>query len=193
MKYLVAVGLLLAVLVAGCAQPPQYEPITEISIPGHQQIYAFNNDIRQSILVKAESEQEIRGLFESSRHINVVFNGTDEMDNGMFRIALIDISAKIPFYFAAQGKETAMDIYYFLTDNGTQWYDYKEDPINEPALSGLTLWLKGPATGATETSVTLQGNTVVLQGTDLRNVSLAADKLTLIVFGINNLTDIKKV
>ena len=192
MKHLVFVGLLLvSVLAAGCVQ--QEMPITEIEIPGHPQIYAFNNDIRQSILVKAENEKEIHAIFQNERRLNIVFNGTDELDNGMFRIALIDISSKIPFYFAAEGRTTNIDIYYFLTDNGTQWYNSTNEPIAEPPLAGLTLWLKGPATGATDTSVSLQNKTVLLQGTSQKNVSLAADKLTLVVFGINNLTDIEKV
>ncbi len=191
MKHLLVVGLLLvSALAAGCVQ--QDTPIMEISAPGHPQIYAFNNDIRQSMLVKAENQKEIRDLFQNERHIDIVFNGTDELDNGMFRIALIDISSKIPFYFAAEGRATNIDIYYFLADNGTQWYNSTNEPIAEPPLRGLTLWLKGPATGATGTSVSLQGKTVLLQGMSQKNVSLAADKLTLVVFGINNLTDIKK-
>ena len=193
MKYLIIAGLFLSVLIAGCTQPPQYEPIREINVAGHPQVYAFGNDIRQSILVKAESEKEIHDLFQNERRLNIVFNGTDELDNGMFRIALIDISSKIPFYFAAEGRTTNIDIYYFLTDNGTQWYNSTNEPIAEPPLAGLTLWLKGPATGATDTSVSLQNKTVLLQGTSQKNVSLAADKLTLVVFGINNLTDIEKV
>ncbi len=182
-------ALIAIVLAAGCVQ--QEQPITEISIPGHAQIYTFSNDIRQSILVKAENEQEIHSLFQNERHVNIVFNGTDELDNGMFRIALIDINAKIPFYFASQGKGTTIDVYYFISDNVTQWYNFRSEPIPEPELSGLTLWLRGPATGATETSITLQGKTVLLQGTSQKNLSLAADKLVLIVFGINSIADIK--
>ncbi|MBI4170158.1 MAG: hypothetical protein HY514_00550 [Candidatus Aenigmarchaeota archaeon] len=184
-------ALIAVVLVAGCVQ--QDLPITEITIPGHTQIYTFNNDIRQSILVKAESEPEIFTLFQNERHLNIVFNGTDELDNGMFRIVLIDINAKIPFYFASQGKGTTIDVYYFISDNGTQWYNFRSEPIPEPALKGLTLWLKGPATGATETSITLQDKTVLLQGTSQKNLSLAADKLVLIVFDINSISDIKGV
>lgn len=190
MRYAVFLALIISVAIAGCVQPEQ--PITEIEIPGHPQIYVFSNDIRQSILVKAESQQEMHDLFQNERRLNIVFNGTDELDNGMFRIALIDISSKIPFYFAAEGKSTAIDIYYFLAENGTQWYNSTEDRIEQPRLNGLTLWLQGPATGAVETSVTLDGKTVLLQGTSQKNVSLAADKLALIVFGINNLTDIRK-
>jgi hypothetical protein len=179
------IALALLIFAAGCVQ--QDTEIKEIAIPGHNNIYTFNNDIRQSILVKAENPEAIRDLFLHQNRLNVVFNGTDEFDNGMFRLALIDISAKIPFYLAYEGKSMAIDMYYFTDFDGTQWFNANNEEIDKPSLEGFTLWLKGPATGATETSVTLQDKIVLLQGTSQKNMSLAADKLTLIVFGVNNL------
>lgn len=189
MKY--AILVIALVFIAGCVQQ-QEQPITEISVPGHGQVYTFANDIRQSIKVRAESAQEIRDLFRSERHWNIVFNGSDEKDNGAFRVALIDITSKVPFYFAYEGKTTTIDTYYFLSENGTQWYNATAAPIAEPQLPGLTLWLKGPATGAAGTSVTLQNKTVLLQGTSQKNLSLAADRLVLIVFGIDSLDDVRQ-
>ena len=108
-------------------------------------------------------------------------------DNGMFRLALIDISAKVPFYLAYEGKSMVIDIYYFTDFGGVQWFNANNEEIEKPALGGFTLWLKGPATGATETSVTLEDKTVLLQGTSQKNLSLAADKLSLIVMGVNDI------
>jgi hypothetical protein len=188
MKYVILIGLFAIVAVALCVQ--EQAPIKEIADPGHNYIYTFNNDIRQSLLVKADNTNAIRDLFLNQSSLNVVFNGTDEYDNGMFRLALIDIMSKIPFYLANEGKSVTFSVYYFTDIGEEQWFNSTGEQIEKPSLENFTLWLKGPATGATETSVTLQGKTVYLQGTSQLNMSLAADKLTLIVFGINDMNNL---
>lgn len=184
----VIIALAAIVLIAGCVQ--EQKPITEISLPDHQRIYTFSNDIRQSILVKAPDEKKIHDLFQSQDRISIVFDGTDSTDNGLFRIALFDISSKLPFYLASQGRDIAIDVYYFVQDGGKQWYNFQNEPIEEPQLAGLILQLKGPATGANETSVTLENTTVTLQGASRTGISMAADKLVLVVFGIDSIDKI---
>jgi hypothetical protein len=44
--------------------------------------------------------------------------------------------------------------------------------------------LLGPHTGAQETSVSLEGNTVTVQGTTPRGLAMAGDKLSLIAMGV---------
>ena len=190
MKSIVMFVLIAVIFVAGCvSQPPK--PITEISIPGQNIIYAFNNDVRESILVKSGSQSEIRNLFFTENELNIVFNCTDQADNGMFRAALIDFTTKVPVYLAYQGKSLKINSFYFMDEgNGTQWYNQTGDPVPEPSFSGIVLWLKGPATGATENSVILSNNTIIIQGLNRTGLSLASDKLTLIVFGIGSIDQI---
>jgi len=188
---LLVTAIAAVVLVAGCVQSDK--PITEIAFEGQSRVYTFANDIRQSILVKATDEKNIHGLFQSQDRLSIVFDGTDPTDNGLFRIALFDISSKLPFYLASQGRDVAIDVYYFVQDGGKQWYNFQNEPIEEPQLAGLTLRLKGPATGASETSVMLENTTVTVQGTSRTGISMAADKLVLIAFGIDSAAQAEKL
>lgn len=193
--FIIAIALAAVVVTAGCTQQQQ-EPITEIFVSGHgNTVYTFNNDIRESILVKASSEQQIQNLFFTSQKMNIIFDGTDGQDNALFRVVLIDMS-KIPIYLTYEGNIVSVDHFYYIKDNSTdpstvQWFDSGGQKIDEPSPEGVSIKFLGPNTGATETSVSLSGNTVTVQGQDLKNLSMAADKLTLIVFGISDISQIE--
>ena len=174
--------LTLIVLVSGCTQQ---QPLTELSIPGHgNEIYTFSNDIRESLLVKTNDPQGIKNTGLSLQHVNIVFNGSNKQDNGYFSAVLVSMINKVSLYYAYEGRIIYFDSYYFLDD---KWYNSTNEMIEKPGLSDTILWLKGPATGANETSLQLVDNTIYLSGTDYKGLTLAGDKLVLLFFGIEKI------
>ncbi len=168
------------VFATGCLQE---QPLKEIVIPGQEAVYVFTYDIRESIKVASDNEKNIRSLFVDSASMNIVYDGSSNQDNAYFRVALINIGEKLRPYMANTGRFVEFNYYYYI---GDYWYNSTDDIIDMPNTTMATLILKGPETGATETSVRLQdNNTIALQGTSYRNLTLAADKLSLIIFDVS--------
>ncbi len=179
MKYAAILSIIVLALVAGCLQE---QPLKEIVIPGQEAIYVFTYDIRESIKAASDNEKTIRSLFVDSVSMNIVYDGSSNQDNAYFIVALTNIGNKLRPYMANTGRFVKFDYYYYI---GDYWYNSTDDIVDKPNLTGPTLMLKGPETGATETSVRLNdNNTVVVQGTSYRNLTLAADKLSLIIFDV---------
>ena len=176
-----AILLVLIVIATGCVQ--QEIPVTEVSIPGHNEIYTFSNDLREVLPVAASGQEEIRQQFLGGQ-MNFVFDGSSAQDNAYFTIVMTNIMAKVPIYLAYEGVVLKFQSYYFMED---VWFDRSGNEIEKPDLSGTTLWLKGPSTGAEGTSVNIINNTIFVQGTSYKNLTLAGDKLTLVVMGIDSL------
>jgi len=171
--------LLVLVFISACVQQPV--PITDIRISGHgEQIYQFSYDIRESVSVKAEAEQQIRGLLINSSKLSIIFNSSAE-DNVVFQVVVFNIAAKLPTYFSYEGKLLHIDAFYYKEDG--YLYNKSEERVEMP--SNARIMLLGPNTGAEETSVSLDGNTVILQGVTRKDIVLAGDKLALIVMGID--------
>jgi hypothetical protein len=192
-KYATAIGfaILAIILITGCTQTSAEQPITNLTFPGHSIMYTFNNDIRESILLDVPQYSGIRSLFYRESTINIVFNGTNEQDNGMFQVPLIDFTAKVPFYLAAEGKNETLRLFYYVDEgNVTQWYDFENNQIDKPDFDGTVIWLRGPMDGANSTSIRLENNTIFVQAQNNRNMSVAFDKLTLIVMGIDNIEQV---
>ena len=177
MKLLVLIPLL---LIAGCVQ----EPLHNITISEHNVEYVFTSDVREAIQVPANNPQEIRNLILQNYRINLVFDGSDAQDNGLVSVALFDITSKLTTYFISENISKEFAIYYYIDD---QWYDIKKEPVEKPELNKeeeVTLWIMGPRTGATKTSVNLEDRAITVQGTSRENMAKAADKLVLIVMEI---------
>ncbi len=176
-------ALLLVLLVAGCTQTAQ-QPITEITIAGHgNQIYTFTHDIRDSIRVQSNDPEGIKAIGDSFRNMTIVFDGSSEEDNGYARVVLVNFLAKVPVYYSYEGRLVKFNSFYYIGDT---WYNSTNEEIEQPVFNGPVLWLVGPST-ATETSVNLVNNTIYLSGTSYKNMTMAGDKLTLILFGINEI------
>lgn len=180
MKPLIILSILLIVFASACVQQT---PITEITIPGHP-VYTFSNDVRESLQVKADNSDGIRKLISSTRHLTVVFDGSDAKDNGSFGVVAFNIITKLQTYFVYEGQILAVDSYYYI---GEQWFgtvNNTNTQVERPGLTDPVIWLKGPSTGANETSVLLDGNIIFVQGLTHKDLTLAGDRLTLIVLGI---------
>ena len=173
--------LVIVILAAGCIQ--QEKPVTELKISGHPQIYSFSSDLREALKVPATGQMEMQTMFSSSDRIDIVFNGTSTQDNAYFRVVLINIVSKLQTYSVNEGKILEFDTYYFV--DGV-WYNATNNEIEKPDF-GAAIWLKGPDTGATETSVRIEGNIVTVPGTFYKNLTLAGDKFVLVVFGIDKI------
>lgn len=171
------------ILIAGCVQ--EQEPVTELYVPGHgNQIYAFTNDIRESLLVKTNDPESIKDIGKSLVKLNIVFDGSNEQDNAYFRVVLVNLAAKLPTYYSYEGRLMYFDPYYFI---GEKWYNSSSEEIQMPAFSEPVLWFSGPSTGANETSLTLENNTIYLRGESYKGLTLAGDKLALLFFQIDKI------
>lgn len=172
MRILVVLAAL--VFISACVQQT---PITEITLEGQgDQVYVFSYDIRESVKVKSADESSIRNLLGSTDSINLVYNDTQE-DLPVFNVALFNIREKLRTYDAYQGVVLKFYPFYHTPDG---LVNFSNASVNNPSVE-----IKGPNTGAVETSVTLNGRTILAQGTDSRSVQLAADKLVLIFFDID--------
>src|SRR3989344_4929810 len=184
-KIIIPLILVAMTLIAGCAEQ---QPITEISIQGHgNEIYTFSNDIRESLLIKTNNPEGIKLIGKTFTDMNVVFNGSDQQDNAYFRVVLTNINAKLPIYYSYEGRLISFNAYYFI--DGI-WYRSANQTVEKPSFSSPVLWLSGPSTGATDTSLNLVNNTIYLSGTDYKNLTMAGDKLVLLFFGIDNIGNI---
>ena len=171
-----AVLLFSIIFVSACIEQPR--EIKEITIPGHgSQVYTFSNDIKTASKVFANDEQSIRNIFLQNERIMLIFDGSSQQDNAYFTVVATNLG-KIQTYLAYEGRIFSFEPIYFIDE---KWYDRTGTEILKPELNN-SLWLKGPSTGANGTSVTVEGNTIYLQGTDYKNLTLAADKLVLVVF-----------
>lgn len=178
-EFLVLALISSVLLVSGCVQ--QDKEIKEIIIQGHPQIYSFSNDLREVLKVPVRNKAGMQSLFLESSSIDIVFNGTSTKDNAYFRVVLINMITKMQTYAANEGKQLLFRPYYFV---GSKWYNSTNGEIEKPEL-GATIWLKGPETGAEETSVSADESIITVQGTSYKNLTLAGDRLILVVFGID--------
>jgi len=171
--------VVLALLAAGCVQ--QQAAITDIYVAGHgSQIYQFSYDIRESVKVQSNDEDGIRGLVADSGSLTIIFNSTASgEEKSMFQRAVINTATKLPTYFSYEGRLLYMDVLYYGEDG--YLYDKANERVELPAHAKILLL--GPAAAA-ETSVTLDGNAITVQGTTERGFMLAGDKLSLIVMNI---------
>lgn len=182
-KIIIPLLLVVMALIAGCAEERQ--PITEISIQGRgSEIYTFSNDIHESLLVKTNDPNGIKAIGKTFTEMNVVFDGSNQQDNAYFRVVLTNINAKLPVYYSYEGRLISFNAYYFI--DGV-WYRSANETIEKPNFSSPVLWLIGPSTGANETSLRLENNTIYLSGESYKGLTLAGDKLVLLFFNIDSI------
>ena len=186
-KFIIILAILVVALIAGCTEQ---KPITELQIPGHgNEVYTFSNDIRESLRVKTNDPEGIKIIGSTMTNLNVVFDGSNQQDNAYFRVVLTNMVSKVPLYYSYEGRLVSFDVYYFIGDT---WYKSVNETIQKPQFTSPTLWLSGPSTGATDTSLTLVNNIIYLSGTDYKNLTLAGDKLVLLFFQIDSINKISQ-
>ncbi len=186
-ELLVFISVAAIIAISGCTQ--QQQEIKEIILPWHgDTIYEFSYDIRESLPVKTNNATAIKDYVNGVDRINIVYNGSGDIPT--FKVVSINIISKLQAYSAYKGVPMGFRFYYYA---GGQWYESNvngtSERIEQPKVSGATIWLNGPDTGADDTSVILHKGIIYLQGTSPKNLVLAGDKLVLIVFGIESVDD----
>ena len=171
--------LITVLIIAGCVQEQPKNQITEVSIPGHP-VYTFSNPINEAMKYSITDKDEIHQAILKTRNLNIVFNGSSVEDNTYFQVVLFNVVTKIQTFFVYEHTLLRVNSYYFI---GDQWYNLT-NTTSMPNLTGTTLWVKGPNTGATENSLSFANNTIYLQGLSYKNLTLAGDRLVLLVLGV---------
>ncbi len=170
MKKIVFIVLVaLIITAAGCAEKKD-EKITEITIKG--QSYVFSEDIWETLKVPTGSWTKINHILNDSE-IQVVFDGTTT-DNSYFAVVGYNIAFKLSRFRAWELREI----------------NFTTATLDNAIFDKPTVYMKGPNTGANETSVTIDNQTVIVQGTDFKNLTMAGDRLVLVVFEINDIGQI---
>lgn len=179
--------LIIAVVVSACVQP-QTE-LKELYMPGHgNQIYSFSYDIRESVKVKSSDEAKMSGFLAKTNKLTIIFNSTSEEDNAAFQVAVFNLASKLPTYYSYEGKLLRIDVLYYNADG----YLYNKTKERASLPENAKILLLGPNTGAKETSVSLDGNSIILQGVTKKGVGLAGDKLALIAMNITGIEQTSK-
>ena len=169
--------LVIVLLISGCVQ--QQQPVTEVTIPGHP-TYTFSNPIDEALKYPVGNEIEIVRSILKSKELNIVFNGSSAEDDAYFQAVLYNIVTKLQTFFVYQGSILRVQTFYFI---GDQWYNLTSN-TTAPDIEGLTIWIRGPNTGATENSIKLENSTIYIQGLTYKNLTLAGDRLVLAALGV---------
>lgn len=177
--YLLILAIVAAIVVAGCVQQPQ--PITNITIDGVD--YSFANDVREALKVPVNDRFQIQQLMIYSKNISVIFDCSIPEEKPTISVVAYNAVSTIQNYLISHGTFAYFNTYCFIDD---QWYDARDNSTTKPSL-GATIWFKGPKTGANRTSVLIENNTVVIQGTDHKNMTLATDAFSLAFLGISKI------
>ncbi len=173
------IAVFAVIAVTGCVQQPQ--PITNITIDGVD--YSFTNDVREALKVPVNDRFQIQQLMIYSKNISVIFDCSIPEEKPSIAVAAHNAVSTIQNYLVSHGTFARFPVYCFV---GEQWYDATDNSTAKPVL-GTTLWFKGPKTGANETSVLAENNTIVIQGTDYKNLTLATDAFSLTVLGVSRI------
>jgi len=175
------------VLVSGCAQSS-----TSIKLPGHDdQIYEFSYDVKETLQIPVNNPDVVKQIMDSNSVYTFVFDGSNEADNGRFRVAIINIVTKLKIYYSYEknitmGSDSFYAFYFLENETGRQWYKSENETVPAPVFLGPVIWFKGPSTDANETSVHVNGNFIYINGATGRGIERAADRFVLAVFGVNN-------
>ena len=184
MKKSLLILLVFTLIISGCVE--ENKEIKELRIAGHgNHIYAFSYDIRESLKIPVNDPIAIKILVWQSDRLNIIFNGSSQQDNAYFQVLAINIVSKLQTFFAYEGKLLRFPVFYY--ENG-KWFNSTEEIII-PDLKGANLWLLGPNTGASDTSLFSVNNIIYLQGTSSKNLTLAGDKFALVIMGIENVEE----
>ena len=168
MKQYLMILIIGLVVSAGCISQQEPEKYTYV-IKKHGIEYIFSNPIENASLIPVINETEILNEILTTTKVRMTFE-SHEVDNIAFQLAGVDTSSKLShFYVYGQGR--------FVDMGAEELINLTEDD----KANATIIQLKGPNTGATDTSVYLdQNGWIIIQGTHQKNLTLAADRFALI-------------
>lgn len=161
-------ALSIAIMSSGCASQKKELKYLKIG----EEEYFFNSNLYDAIKYPVSNPEGIKSAFDDSEIMCIVFDESSGQDNAYFAVVSYNIVFKITRHYTNMGKDFG-----FSVCNG-----YNLSDLRTPFVT-----LKGPETGATENSITLNGNEIVLQGLNSTKLQEAGDRLVLAVFGIETL------
>jgi hypothetical protein len=163
MKNLLPILIIVMVLLAGCSE--KKEPITRLIVDGVE--YVFSEDVFESLKIPVYSPPNITQAMNAS-HIYITFNDTNSTENSYFTVAAYNIVFKL---------------------TRQRLWELREVNFTVVPLKNLTanmtpvLMLVGPSEANT-TSVVGFDNLTIVRGTSFKNMTMAADRLSLLLMGV---------
>ena len=190
--------LISVVLASGCVNQKPEAQKTLMNVTKDGIDYSFTNNIYDSLKIPINNETEIRRLIMHAPSISLVFNPSSEQDNSYFTVVLYNTVDKLKYYYTyTNGKYVDESMYNIYMINGTEFLKLErknstwiKSPSDINNIEWPVLYLKGPNTGASETSVKLSesGKIIYIQGTDYKNLSLASERFVLAVLDVTEET-----
>lgn len=133
------------------------------SITINNQTYPFKYNLFDIVKVKASNETEIKTILDNAKKICINFDNSSQIDAPYFSVVGFNLVFRITRFYAIEGEQKEVKV-------------CKDEP---------KILFLGPHTGAVENSVALVNQTIIVQGTTPKDFEMAADKLSLIIFGID--------
>lgn len=156
-KYLIVSLIIILLLAASLCTKKDMRSITV-----NGQTYPFNNNLFEVIKIKSKNESEIRTLIENANQICIDYKNSTK-DASLFSVVGFNLVFRITRFYSLKGEEKNISVC-----------------KSEPRILFL-----GPNSGAEEDSVTLVNKTIIVQGTTRKSFEMASDKLSLIIFGVD--------
>jgi hypothetical protein len=134
--------------------------LNSIKIDGNE--YLFNTNLYEVVKIPSENNEKIKNLLDENKKICISFDNSSETDNAIFGVVSFNLVYKLTKYYYTKGELKKFEI-------------CNETPLIE---------LRGPNTGAKENSLRFDGEKIIIQGMNKKEIEMAADKLILIVFDV---------
>ena len=164
MKAVLVIFLAFVAITAGCIGQQPMEEIHILEKDGVE--YEFSTDVREAAKIEVIGETQIFDSIALANNVSIIFR--EGGDNAIFAKAGFDLTNKLQFY------------YVYTQDRivGIRGFEM----VNASMAEGTIIEFIGPTTGANETSVSLQNETIIVRGTTNQTFALAVDRLALVLF-----------
>ncbi len=172
---LIVIAIIAASVIFVLIQPKPPENVTKIIY--ENQKYIFSHNIYDSDKINMENKEAIILLLNSVNDIEIVFNDTED-------------SVKDFPYFTTTGYNIVYKIQQYSVYTQLRVLNITTTPLSESSLDKTTIMLKGPNSGANETSITTSqsdngGNIILVQGLTHKELEMTGDKLVMAYLGVN--------
>jgi hypothetical protein len=176
MKKAQKIALILTVFtllfIAGCVQQPM-EP-NKRTFAGKTITFRANLDEAAKVPIYPNETAMLRTLYDPAVNWIYIAYVPNDDENGFYAVTGYELTFKLAgAYKAMFGRMPAVRE---LELNATP---------EQPASDALVIWMRGPAAGANQTDVTINGGIITVEGADVSEVNtytdldLAADRLLL--------------
>lgn len=170
--FFVSTIIVAIVVVSGCiGQTPEQHALYNLTKDGV--LYEFTNNIYDSLNVSIADENRIYEKLIMPDSIWILY--TKGEDEQIVATEAANIVAKVQYYNTyTLGKIVSVGTYELTNQSGG-------NNVSIGNLTGTLIELRGPAI-ANSTAVYISGERIIVEGTNRTQLSLAADRLTLVLF-----------